>query len=238
MIHIFTSVVNRVDFVIIQNKLFQKFLKDNYQFHIVDDSVDLNISNQFESICIENNFLYYKKPERTLQMNPAQACADTVQWTYDNIIRKNHLDDIILAKPGQIIHSLIDKLTTIIIKKKYCIEKILVNMGTITNILMILVDKYNYLSGIEKKIIVIESINTFIKERLEYIIDLNENNKKELIMVLDSIPLSIDLFITLQKGKYEINKKDKKEEYDDDIEYKTTFFFFKKKIISKNKYDF
>ena len=95
MIHIFTSVVNRPDFVIIQNKLFQKFLKDNYQFHIVDDSVDLNISNQFESICIENNFLYYKKPERTLQMNPAQACADTVQWTYDNIIRKNHLDDIV-----------------------------------------------------------------------------------------------------------------------------------------------
>lgn len=95
MIHIFTSVVNRVDFVIIQNKLFQKFLKDNYQFHIIDDSVDLNISNQFESICIENNFLYYKKPERTLQMNPAQACADTVQWTYDNIIRKNHLNDIV-----------------------------------------------------------------------------------------------------------------------------------------------
>ena len=94
-IHIFTSVVNRVDFVIIQNKLFQKFLKDTYQFHIVDDSVDLNISNQFESICIENNFLYYKKPERTLQMNPAQACADTVQWTYDNIIRKNHLNDIV-----------------------------------------------------------------------------------------------------------------------------------------------
>ena len=95
MIHIFTSVVNRVDFVIIQNKLFRKFLKDNYQFHIIDDSVDLNISNQFEDICSENNFLYYKKPERTLQMNPAQACADTVQWTYDNIIRKNHLNDIV-----------------------------------------------------------------------------------------------------------------------------------------------
>jgi len=95
MIHIFTSVVNRVDFVILQNKLFHKFLKDRYQFHIVDDSVDINISNTFKSICLENNFLYYKKPERASILNPAQACADTVQWTYDNIIRKNHLNDIV-----------------------------------------------------------------------------------------------------------------------------------------------
>ena len=28
-------------------------------------------------------------------MNPAQACADTVQWTYDNIIRENHKNDIV-----------------------------------------------------------------------------------------------------------------------------------------------
>ena len=95
MIHIFTSVVNRVDFVILQNKLFRKFLKDRYQFHIVDDSVDSNISKQFESICLENNLSYYKKPERTVQMNPAQACADTVQWTYDTLIKENHKNDIV-----------------------------------------------------------------------------------------------------------------------------------------------
>lgn len=95
MIHIFTSVVNRPDFVILQDKLFKKFLKNQYQFHVVDDSIDSEISNQFNSICSDNNFSYYKKPERTVQMNPAQACADTVQWTYDNIIRKNHKNDIV-----------------------------------------------------------------------------------------------------------------------------------------------
>jgi hypothetical protein len=95
MIHIFTSVVNRPDFVSIQDKLFKKFLKNEYQFHIVDDSIDIDISNQFKSICSENNFSYYKKPERTISMNPAQACADTVQWTYDNIIKKNHKNDIV-----------------------------------------------------------------------------------------------------------------------------------------------
>ena len=95
MIHIFTSVVNRPDFVDLQNKLFQKFLKEDYQFHIVDDSVDESISEQFYNICSENGFKYYKKPERTVQMNPGKACADTVQWTYDNIIKTEHSNDLV-----------------------------------------------------------------------------------------------------------------------------------------------
>ena len=63
-VQIFTSVVNRPDFVDLQNKLFQKFLKGDYQFHIIDDSIDSDISSQFQSICLKNNFSYYKKPER------------------------------------------------------------------------------------------------------------------------------------------------------------------------------
>lgn len=95
MIHIFTSVVNRPDFILLQDRLFDKYLKDEYQFHIIDDAIDLDLSKKFESICLENNFKYYKKPERTVPMNPAQACADAVQWTYDNIIKVNHKDDIV-----------------------------------------------------------------------------------------------------------------------------------------------
>lgn len=95
MIQIFTSVVNRPDFVLIQNKLFKKFLKDNYQFHIIDDSVDEKISFKFQEICLENNLNYYKKPERKIILNPAQACADAIQWTYDNIIKVNYLNDIV-----------------------------------------------------------------------------------------------------------------------------------------------
>lgn len=95
MIHIFTSVVNRPDFVVLQNQLFQKFLQNEYQFHIVDDSIDENISSQFKEICELRNNKYYKKPERTISLNPAQACADTVQWTYDMLIKENHKNDIV-----------------------------------------------------------------------------------------------------------------------------------------------
>ena len=119
----------------------------------------------------------------------------------------NTNNDGILAKSGQIVHSLIDKLTTIVIKKHYCIDKILVNIGTLTHILMILVDKYIYLSGIEKKIIIIQSITNFIKDRLKFIMVINEDKINALNLSIDPIPLLIDLFISLKKGKFKINPK-------------------------------
>lgn len=117
------------------------------------------------------------------------------------------IDDIILANNGQIVHSLIDKLTTIILKKQYTAERLFVNMATITEILMMLADRFEYLTGCEKKMIVIEAINLFIKKRLQYIIEITDEKHKEIIMALDLVPATIDLFIALQKGRYKINKK-------------------------------
>jgi hypothetical protein len=95
-IQIFTSVVNRPDFVEIQNNLFKKFLKNDYQFHIIDDSVDSDISEKFKNICEQNNLVYYKKPERQGSMSPGQACADAIQWTFDTIIKEEYSDQIVL----------------------------------------------------------------------------------------------------------------------------------------------
>ena len=95
MIHIFTSVVNRPDFVKLQQQLFKKFLKNEYTFHVVDDSVDERISTEFKWVCKTHDVIHYRKPPTDKPMNPAQACAHTVQWTYDNLIRKNHSEDIV-----------------------------------------------------------------------------------------------------------------------------------------------
>ena len=116
-------------------------------------------------------------------------------------------DDITRANCGQIIYSIVDKLTTIILKKQYNADKLFTNIATITDILMILVDKYNYITGTEKKMIVLQAIDKFIYDKLEYIIELSPEKKQDLVNALDSIPLTIDLFIALQKGKYKINKK-------------------------------
>ena len=139
-------------------------------------------------------------------------------------------DDIILAKSGQIIHSLIDKLTTIVVKKHYCIAKMLANVATLTHILMILVDKYIYLSGLEKKLIVIQSINSFIKDRLQFIMEIDADKIEPLKLSLDTVPISIDLLISLKKGKYKINIKD--EVYTHKV--KKSIFNFKKKNKKKN----
>lgn len=62
-VQIFTTVVNRPDFVEIQCKLFKKFLKDQYEFHVVDDSVDEQISKDFKDICEKYSIHYYRKPQ-------------------------------------------------------------------------------------------------------------------------------------------------------------------------------
>ena len=121
--------------------------------------------------------------------------------------KNDKFDDIILANCGQIIYSIIDKLTTIVLKKQYTADKLFTNIATLTDILMILVDKYNYLTGTEKKMIVLQAIDTFINKKLEFIIELSNDTKNDLIDALDSVPLIVDLFIAIQKGKYKINKQ-------------------------------
>lgn len=95
MIHIFTTVVNRPDFVRIQKTLFDKFLLDEYQFHVVDDSIDDTISNKFKEICLENNIKYYKKTEKFIGHDASKACAVAIQWTFDELLKKNHSTDIV-----------------------------------------------------------------------------------------------------------------------------------------------
>ena len=80
MIHIFTSVVIVLTLLFFK-KLYSKVLKDEYKFHVVD-SVDPEIKEQFQLACSLNELEYYRKPPTNKPLNPAQACAHTVQWTY------------------------------------------------------------------------------------------------------------------------------------------------------------
>jgi len=133
---------------------------------------------------------------------------DSSKSTKDNFNSRNDkIDDMVLASCGQIVFSLIDKLTTIILKNQYNAEKITHNIPTITEILMLMADKYDYLTGFEKKNIVMQAMTVFIKDKLEHIIDLEKDKKQEIIEILQCVPNTIDLFIALQKQKYKINKK-------------------------------
>ena len=72
---------------------------------------------------------------------------------------------------------------------------------------MLMADRYDYLTGFEKKNIVMQAINVFIRDKLEHIIDLEQDKKAEIVEILQCVPNTIDLFMALQKQKYKINKK-------------------------------
>ena len=60
---IFTFAYNHPDFIELQHKLFQKFLKDEYEFVVFDDSKDNNITNEINLVCQKNNIKHVKIPQ-------------------------------------------------------------------------------------------------------------------------------------------------------------------------------
>lgn len=99
---IFTSVVNRPDFVETQYRLFKTFLKDEeWQFNVVDDSMEESITEEFKSVCDIYGIKYYRKPQNPDKKfdNPlagARHATETIQWTYDTIIKEKHDQDMVL----------------------------------------------------------------------------------------------------------------------------------------------
>ena len=98
---IFTSVVNRPDFVEIQAKLFKQFIEEEYQFNVVDDSIDTLVTEEFKNICDQYDITYYRKPQNDNKKfdNPlagARHATETIQWTYDTIIKNKHSEEPVL----------------------------------------------------------------------------------------------------------------------------------------------
>jgi len=100
-VQIFTSVVNRPDFVEIQDKLFRKYMKEDYVFNVVDDSPTEDLAQQFKTICEKNNIVYYRKDQDPNKQNESVYKSNihasiTYKWTFDNILLKKHSDSMIL----------------------------------------------------------------------------------------------------------------------------------------------
>lgn len=100
-VQVFTSVVNRPDFVEIQHKLFKKFMKDDYQFHVVDDSPNEELAEEFKRICEKNSIVYYRKPQDPNKNKESLGRSNihasiTYKWTFDEILLKKYSNDLIL----------------------------------------------------------------------------------------------------------------------------------------------
>lgn len=60
---IITFSYNRPDFIELQHKLFQKFLQDEYEFIVFDDSQNSKITDEIKSVCQKYNIKYIKIPQ-------------------------------------------------------------------------------------------------------------------------------------------------------------------------------
>lgn len=161
-------------------------------------TVDLNLSPFDNNYIIENI------------ENSIELIITASKYKLKNSQLQKNLDDndnIIYANAGQIIPSILDKIITIILKKRYTIEKIFTNLGTLVYILILFCEQYPFLNGVEKKNIVIQTMEQLIYIRIEYILKINNDKKTELIQALDSISYITDTLIALQKGKYKVNRK-------------------------------
>ena len=170
--------------------------------NIIELFIDCSTTRKYDNL--RNANLGIRKPSKhcNIKINSDSDSSNNI------IDTNNNIDEQTLASCGQIIYSIVDKLITIVVKQQYTADKIFVNMATLTEILIILSDKYYYLNNLEIKVIVANAINIFIKEKLSYLIDIDNDKKIDLIKSLDTIPMLIDVIISVKNTNYNINKKE------------------------------
>jgi hypothetical protein len=92
-VKIFTFTFNRPDILQYQIDSFNKYIEDDFEFHVVYDTRDNEYLESFQKICEENNIILHhhiSKPGNT----PSFYNSDAIQWTYDNLIKSDKEDFI------------------------------------------------------------------------------------------------------------------------------------------------
>ena len=105
---------------------------------------------------------------------------------------------------GQILETIVDKLTIIFKKGKYQSTVIIADLSVIVGMVINFVEQYSYLSGMEKKEVVVQSISIFLKERLPNFVDVDSQMKKVIDVSVEGLPQLVDLLVSVSNGKFEI----------------------------------
>ena len=94
MIHIFTSVVNRPDFLEYQLQSLNKFVKDDFTFHAVyDNGIDSNVLEKFKEVC-SAGIVLHEADDRVMHPNPSTCISLVVDWIFKELMLKEYKDDI------------------------------------------------------------------------------------------------------------------------------------------------
>ena len=123
-------------------------------------------------------------------------------------VKKLRQDNDDRVSTGQILENIIDKLDSIIRKEKYQPMDLVTNLAVIVGMVINFVEKYNYLSGMEKKEIVVQSIQVVVTEKLPELVHIDVKTQKIINVAMDGLPQTVDLLVAVSNGKFEIKMED------------------------------
>lgn len=89
MIKIYTFADKRPDFIILQNKLFKKFIEDDYEFIVINAASSNELKENINFVCEKLNLQCLNFPVLN-HFSPQPACSKPIQWCWDNYISKDN----------------------------------------------------------------------------------------------------------------------------------------------------
>jgi len=94
-VKVILSTFNRPDLLNIQIKSIQKYLKNEFEIIVVHDSRNDEFVSEFQEICDEYQIELYHHNSLSGK-TPSQYHGESIQWAYENIIKKHCENDLVL----------------------------------------------------------------------------------------------------------------------------------------------
>lgn len=82
MISVLCATFNQPKFLEYQYELSKKFIQDDFEFFVYDNSTDSNLTNQFSDICKNNHIKYFKVPSNG--GNPSQRAGFSLNYAIEH----------------------------------------------------------------------------------------------------------------------------------------------------------
>ena len=110
-------------------------------------------------------------------------------------------DPDILATPLQISDLLIKKVSNFVKTRDLSVAKIKDLLPELVVLCMVMVEKYPHFTGLEKKNLVIQVLQTFLRDYVSKNYVATEEEKRGLAVIIQSLPFLVDTLVNVGRGK-------------------------------------
>ena len=186
-------------------------------FELVDDKTKNKsdvVYNIFQNLV--TSFDIFNDTEKNLLLTNVSNMISLIdKFSKDNILKsKKKKKDILKANSaervsvGQIIESLYEKLQYIeSLRNISNINDFIIQVPVLVASLIKSVEDYKYLTGMEKKEIIVQSLQKIIDDHLPNIISISEEERNIIDLTIKNIPNMIDILVSVGNNKHNINLK-------------------------------